>query len=284
MRYSILPFAIVGFVLAFAHDPEVVGGPPPIKFVNLDKLNTDADEEDPCPTPDHLGLLYASKKRGSYDIYFAKRPKLTIPFERGKSFIADEVADERAPFMWKDKYYFATNDVPDKKFEKLKNFDLMMQIGFQRPTPLLGEINTPADELYPWITPNGNEFYISRKTDEGWKLFVAKGPVPGPIGNAKVVGFDVNFHRATIGDKALTMYMQGPLEDGKIGIYRSKRDKLTAAWSKPEPVKALNHAESKKGDMQPALTLDGTRLYFVSDRPGGKGGLDIWYVATASLK
>jgi hypothetical protein len=36
--------------------------------------------------------------------------------------------------------------------------------------------------------------------------------------------------------------------------------------------------------MQPAITADGTRLYFVSDRPGGKGGLDIWTVATAQLK
>ena len=46
----------------------------------------------------------------------------------------------------------------------------------------------------------------------------------------------------------------------------------------------LNHPESKKGDMQPALNADGTRLYFVSDRPGGKGGLDIWTVPTTQLK
>jgi len=255
-----------------------------VKIVNLEKLNTAADEEDPCPTPDHLGLLYASKARGSYDIYVSKRSALTTPFGPGKPFIADKVADERAPFLFKDKYFFVTNEVRDKKFEKLKNFDLMMQIGYQAPLFVGGEVNTPMDETYPWITPTGKELYFSRKTEKGWKLFVANGPVPGPIGKAKEVGFDDDFHRAAIGGNGLTMYLQGPLEKDKIGIFRSKRAKVGDPWSRPEEVKALNHADSKKGDMQPALTFDGTRLYFVSDRPGGKGGLDIWFVAIASLK
>jgi hypothetical protein len=256
-----------------------------VKVVHLEKLNTDADEEDPCPTPDHFGLLYATKARGSYDILVSKRTLLSSPFGPGKPFIADRLADERCPFLYKDRYFFVTNEVRDKKFEKLKNFDLMMQIGFQAPLFVGGDVNTPADEMYPWVTPGGKEFYYSRKTEKGWKLFVANGPVPGPIGKSREVGFEVDFHRATIGGKdSLTMYLQGPLEGGKIGIYRSKRAKVTEAWGKPEPVKALNHPESKKGDMQPALTFDGTRLYFVSDRPGGKGGLDIWFVQTAALK
>ena len=42
--------------------------------------------------------------------------------------------------------------------------------------------------------------------------------------------------------------------------------------------------DGPRGDLSPCLTADGMRLYFVSDRPGGKGGLDIWYVPTAQLK
>ena len=284
MRYGILLICVLGGLFLTWRLENACGGDPPLKFVNLDKLNTEADEEDPCPMPDNNGLLYASKSRGSYDIYVSKRATANSPFGASKPFISDKVADERSPFMHKDKYYFVTNEVPDKKFEKLKNFDVMMQIGFQRPTALLGEINTPADEMYPWVTPGGKELYFSRKTDDGWKLFVANGPVPGPIGNAKPVGFDAGFHRATIGGSGLIMYLQGPLENGKVGIFRAKRAKASEPWGKPEPVKALNHAESKKGDMQPAITLDGTRIYFVSDRPGGKGGLDIWSVATNALK
>jgi hypothetical protein len=278
MRTFVLSLA--AFLAAFAN---ATAGDA-IKVVNLEKLNTDADEEDPCPTPDHLGLLYATRARGSYDIYVSRRASLTIAFVAGKSFIADKLADERAPFMHKDRYYFVTNEVPDKKFEKSKNFDIKMQIGYQATLFVGGDVNTPADEMYPWVTPAGKELYFSRKTEKGWKLFVAHGPVPGPIGKAKEVGFDEGFHRAAIGGNGLTMYLQGPLEKDKIGIFRSKRAKVGDPWSRPEAVKALNHSESKKGDMQPAVTIDGTRLYFVSDRPGGKGGLDIWFVPTASLK
>lgn len=280
MRYWLVPMLAAAFVVAWT-DADAGDA---IKITNLEKLNTDADEEDPCPTPDGNGLLYAVKNKTSYDIYVSRRANAKVAFAPGRPFIFDKVADERSPFMFKDKYYFATNEVPDPQFAKLKNFDIMVQVGYQKPTPVLGEINTRADEMYPWITPDGKEFYFSRKTEEGWKLFVAKGPVPGPIGKAKEVGFPANFHRAALGGSGLTMYLQGPLENGKIGIYRAKRGKVGEVWSRPEPVEALNHAESKKGDMQPAVTADGARLYFVSDRPGGKGGLDIWTVATAQIK
>ena len=44
-------------------------------------------------------------------------------------------------------------------------------------------------------------------------------------------------------------------------------------WANPRPVDELNTASSEIG---PALTPDGTLLYFASDREGGLGGFDIW--------
>ena len=284
MRCLILPTLLsIAFFLG-AGQREADGGGAPIRVINLEKLNTDDDEEDPCLTPDGDGLLYASKGKKNYDIYFSDRITGTALFGPGKPFIADRGADVRAPFAYQGKYYFATNEIVDEKLAKLKNFDLMVQIGTQRPVYILGDINTKEDEMYPWVTAAGKEFYYSRKTPDGWKLLVANGPNPGPIGKSKEVGFPVNHHRATVASKGLTMYLQGPLEHGKIGIFRSTRDKVGDAWSKPKPVTALNHPDGKKGDMQPALSADGSRLYFVSDRPGGKGGLDIWMVTTSQLK
>jgi hypothetical protein len=282
MRTLILLAALCGIV-CFNWDPQIaVGGDTPIKVINLEKLNTAGDEEDPCPAAE--GLLFARKGKKDYDLYLSKRATASAPFGPGTAFLADRGADVRAPFAYQGKYYFATNEVPDEKFAKLKNFDLMLQVGKQRAEAIItNDINTKADEMYPWIGAGGKEFYFSRMTVDGWKLFVVSGVVPGPA-KAKDVGFPAGFHRATMAGASLTMYLQGPLEDGKIGIYRSKRDKIGSAWSKPEPMTALNHPDSKKGDMQPALSADAARLYFVSDRPGGKGGLDIWSVTTIQLK
>ncbi len=50
-----------------------------------------------------------------------------------------------------------------------------------------------------------------------------------------------------------------------------------------EALETLNDSEGKTGDRSPNLTRDGRILYFASDRPGGKGGLDLWGVQTAQL-
>jgi hypothetical protein len=44
-------------------------------------------------------------------------------------------------------------------------------------------------------------------------------------------------------------------------------------WGAPRPMRALN---SKFHETAPALSGDGKLLYFSSDRPGGRGGYDIW--------
>ncbi|MSQ94562.1 MAG: hypothetical protein EXR98_08390 [Gemmataceae bacterium] len=273
----------LGLVVTFGLQREILGQDQ-VKVFNLEKLNTAANEEDPCATPDGLSLYFVRKGKRHYDIHRSARASTTATFGPGKPFIYDRDADVRSPHVHQNKLYFVTNEVPDKKFLNFKNFDIKWQMGTQAPLSVLGDINSKVDEMYPWVTASGKDFYFSRKTEDGWKLFVANGPVPGPIGKAKELGLPAGFHRATLTGSGLTMYLQGPLEDGKLGIFRSKRTKTTEAWPKPEPVTALNHPETTKGDMQPALSFDGTRLYFVSDRPGGKGGLDIWYVPTTMLK
>ena len=44
-------------------------------------------------------------------------------------------------------------------------------------------------------------------------------------------------------------------------------------WSKPLPLSSIN---TKDNELGPALSSDGTKLFFYSDRQGGQGGHDIW--------
>lgn len=278
---SLWLFVIVSVVVLGA--PGLSGEADKPKPVNVEKVNSETDEEDPFISSDNLSLFYASNGAGNWDILLSQRSAVAKPFAAGKVFAAStKDFDERSPFFRENKLYFASNRVPEEKKEQ-KNFDLWHKTGERAALPLLG-VSEPEDELHPCVTPAGKEFYFSRQTRDGWLLFVGRGPNPGPIGDAKPVGFPPGFHHVTLSSTTLTMYLQGPLEKERTGLFRAKRAKVGAAWGKPEPIVNLNHPEAPRGDMSPCLTADGLRLYFVSDRPGGKGGLDIWHVATSQLK
>lgn len=258
------------------------GEPGALKPVNLGRVNTAADEDDPCASLAGA-LYYACNKGGPFKIYFAQpRGKGWSPGQPIQTSGARE-ADERSPFATRDRLYFATNEIPDEKLKDAKNFDIKVRAGMRAPLILPG-ISEPQDELFPWVAAGGKEFYFSRKTKDGWKLFVARGPKPGPIGDAKEVGLPAGFHHATLAASGLTMYLQGPLAKGRWGLFRSTRKTLKAAWNKPEPLTALNSPDAPRGDSSPCLSADGKRLYFASDRPGGQGGLDLWVIPTAQLK
>jgi hypothetical protein len=66
------------------------------------------------------------------------------------------------------------------------------------------------------------------------------------------------------------------LEKGRWGLFRCTRTDVRGPWREPEPLDDLNSPEAPTGDFCPCLSRDDTRLYFASDRPGGKGGRDLW--------
>jgi hypothetical protein len=251
-----------------------------LKPINLDKINTAADEDEPFILPSKT-LLYVSNSSGRQRIMQAVWSQ---GWKKGKllSGLDAKDTDFRSPFYRGDKLYFATNEIPDETLKEMKNFDIKVITAGREPLPILG-VSSKEDELHPWITSDGREFYFSRKTEDGWRLFVAKGPTAGPITEPKEVGFPAGFHHATVSAGGLNMFLQGPVDEGRTGLFLAKRASLKGKWSKPEPVTLLNHPEAKRGDMSPCLSSDSKRLYFTSDRPGGKGGLDIWWAETALL-
>jgi hypothetical protein len=277
--------ALAAFTLALTALYAAPGGDDEsIKPINLERLNTEADETDPFITADGLTLYYSSDAPGTFDILVSQRRSANSPWMPGTRLrLNSKSHDARSPFLWRGMLYYATNKIPDEKLKDLKNFDIVQKKGARAPLPLLG-ISEKEDELHPWITPTGSFFYFSRKTEDGWRLFAARGPQPGPIGGSKLVDLPLDFHSATISADGLTMYLQGPLEKERWGLFRTTRTKAGAAWAKPTPLTALNSTDAPRGDMTPCLSADGSKLFFSSDRAGGKGGLDLWMVPTAQLK
>ena len=56
-------------------------------------------------------------------------------------------------------------------------------------------------------------------------------------------------------------------------LWFSTRESTGDLWSVPELVPNVN---STANDGGPAISWNGTELYFTSARTGGKGGTDIW--------
>lgn len=68
-----------------------------------------------------------------------------------------------------------------------------------------------------------------------------------------------------------TLLLTRTSETGDRDLYIAGR--VGEAWTEPRPLSELNTIDN---ELSPAISADGQRLYFASDRAGGQGGLDIW--------
>ena len=261
-RMLVALFASCVFISAAPGQPD---GKKPVKAINLDKLNTDKDEDDPHLGSSGLTLYYSSNANNKFDILVSQRTNQNLPWPAGKllgDYIRSEV-DDRPGFVTAETrfpqyFYFAT-----QKDKETKNFDIYVAVRqdrtavFTSPTPL-NTISSAADELHPWLSANGKELYFSRKTKDGWRVMLAtRKETTGAagFGEPKTLDLPVDFHHATLTPDGRTMYLQGPLEKDRWGLFTSTW--TAKGWSKPEPLEALNSPEGKTGDRSPNLSRDG---------------------------
>jgi outer membrane protein OmpA-like peptidoglycan-associated protein/tetratricopeptide (TPR) repeat protein len=153
-------------------------------------------------------------------------------------------------------------------------------------------INTSSDEYVPIVSADQQTMYFTsrRFTDNNHRLsydgryyedvYLAEKDSLGYWKKARDAGHPINGpeHDACIGMTAdaqtIFIYRVKSVEQFKGNILYSKLN--GKEWSKP--AKLGTHINTKKGwEASVSISEDNHRLYFSSDKPGGQGGLDIWY-------
>jgi hypothetical protein len=254
-------------------------------------VNTPGDEDEPHLADAGLTLYFtANPKEGKDDLMIATRSRIGGPWTKAE-ILQDYIqtrGNDRGCYALGGTYphylFYATTKDPSQK-----NFDLYVAVKQERgrawsaPTPVMN-VNTRADEAHPWVSADGKTLYFSRKTAKGWvqmKSTRGANKGPGGWGEPEEVGLPVGFYHATFMPSGKTAFVQGPGEKGRSALYLTRLE--ADGWTKPELIDSLEEDTGKKGNCSPSLSRDGKYLLFASDRDGGKGGLDLYYVATAEL-
>ncbi|MCB0549608.1 MAG: PD40 domain-containing protein [Phaeodactylibacter sp.] len=159
----------------------------------------------------------------------------------------------------------------------------------------LAEINTSALEFSPVFYENGMVFVSSRRKEGPidqqigetfFELFYSElDPNGSPLKpesfslriNSQLHEGPVSFNRD--GDMMyftrnnLIQGVQKADSKGKVGMKIYQASRGLTDW---ENVQELPFNSDEYSCMHPALSPDGNKLYFASNRPGGQGNLDIW--------
>jgi hypothetical protein len=141
---------------------------------------------------------------------------------------------------------------------------------FQRQRLSPGHLAQWAQSLHHLESSRDFDIYVSRQRQNG------------TFGRAKIVrelSTPQRDTRTSIRNDGLEMFITSdcPGGSGLIDLWVATRETTRDVWSTPINLGPTINTEYDDGG--PALTCDGTTLYFYSTRPGGSGGRDL-YVTT----
>ena len=127
-----------------------------------------------------------------------------------------------------------------------------------------------GDELNGITGTKAGDLFYSQKDDKG------KWSKPEAVNG----GVNTNYDEGTccLSPDGREMYLTQCATSPSFPRYAQivKSDRSDAAWGKATPITLTGDTLSSFA--HPAISPDGQWLYFTSDMPGGKGGLDIWRV------
>jgi outer membrane protein OmpA-like peptidoglycan-associated protein/tetratricopeptide (TPR) repeat protein len=209
----------------------------------LEKFIKFKDDDDKKFSKDYEGEIYQAKQMIKYAKKEIELKKKIVPFDpkvvTGVSTKTDEYLAYISP---DDKICFFTRKVPLKSMNTVKQLDGERELFMSATRDNTGVFSSGTQMSPPFNTTSDNQGGCTISIDNKYLYF------------------------------AMSRFEGG--NQPNCDIYVSQND--NDSWSDIKKIGAnVNHPVY--WDSQPTLSADGNTLYFASDRPGGFGGIDIYF-------
>ena len=263
-------------------------------------LNTAVGETCPEISKDNLSLYFA---RGGAEIWFSERPSVDAPWgapQRASSLINAAGSNNFCPTLTADLHvlYFASTRAggcggSDLYVSYRRN--TRDNLGWEAPVNLGCQVNSENEEwrASPFHDEDGTEYLYFSSSRPGagtagtMDIYASKRQPDGTFGPAAIVeglNSTSNDQQPSVRERdGLEIFFASNRSGGAGGLdlWTATRASITAPWSAPVNLGAV--VNSANGDQRPSLSWDGTSLYFMSARPGGSGGTDLYVATRAKL-
>lgn len=268
-------------------------------------INSQYNEQRPAISPNNLSLYFISEQPGgfgSFDIWVSHRTSVDAPWGTPQDLgpNINTFGYESAPtFSPSGHWLFFGSDRPggcggfDIYASHRKDVD--DDFAWEPPVNLGCQINSPQDDDGPTLFVDKEEgttfLYFTSLNRPGnigdWDIYVSKMDEDGKFGPGVLVpelSSPFRDTRTAIRRDGLEVFVTSnrPGGVGGIDLWVSTRDSTEDPWSLPVNLGPVVNSTATDGG--PALSRDGTTLYFNSDRQGGFGKNDLYVTTRTRLR
>ena len=221
-----------------------------------------------------VSLMYNEKFEEAKSQFEAFQNENNDPDNKYYKLAADKIASCQ----------FALNPINTKEQIEINNLDSLLNAGstsfgmqFVSDKYMIfssARVDTKIDSTKLDEDKNPLELYLL-------DIYMVKLNEDGSLGEPEKFPFEINsrdYHEgsAVISADGTSMFFtkMDPNNRNETKVYASR--KFNNQWLKPFALDANVNLDGFRS-MNPYISADGKTLYFSSNRPGGEGGMDIWY-------